>query len=122
MSSFSHVSGPPRRGAAQALIVALKLLSTRDVYGPLRSVLRKLREQINSPGNSTMRGSGDHHSIGCCAAYQGNTPRPYAASSRAGLKSPPAASRPGGSRSACSNGGNQSGSVCSPNQMSLLKG
>ena len=33
-----------------------------------------------------MRGSGDHQRIGCCAEYQGNTPRSYAASSRAGLE------------------------------------
>ena len=47
-----------------------------------------------------MRGSGDHQRIGCCDEYQGNTPRSYAASSLAGLKSPPAANSPGGSRSA----------------------
>src|ERR1700684_1833541 len=121
MSLLSQVSGPARRGAAQPLIVAPKLLSTREVYGPLRSVLRKLREHLNSAGNSTMRGSGDHHRIGCCAEYQGKTPRSYAASNPAGLKAPPAASRPGGSRNACSNGGNQLGSACSPNQTSLLR-
>ena len=75
MSLLSQVSGPPRRGAAQALMVALKSLSTRDVKGPLRSVLRKLREQWNSFGYNTIRGSGDHQSIGWCAEYQGNTPR-----------------------------------------------
>ena len=75
MSLFSQVSGPERRGAAQARMVALKSLSTREVNGPLRKVLRKLREQLNSLGNKTMRGSGDHQRIGCCAEYQGNTPR-----------------------------------------------
>ena len=75
MSLFSQVSGPERRGPAQALMVALKSVSNRDANRPLRKVLRKLREQWNSPGNKTMRGSGDHQRIGCCAEYQGNTPR-----------------------------------------------
>ena len=37
--------------------------------------LAQAARQLNSSGNSTMRGSGDHHRIGCCAEYQGNTPR-----------------------------------------------
>jgi hypothetical protein len=43
-----------------------------DWFPPLEHALR---EHLNSSGYNTMRGSGDHHSIGCCAEYQGNTPR-----------------------------------------------
>ena len=35
----------------------------------------RLREQRNSSGNNTARGSGDHHSTGCPGEYQGKIPR-----------------------------------------------
>ena len=38
------------------------------------SVLAKEREIFNSFGNSTMRGSGLHHSKGSPGEYQGNMP------------------------------------------------
>src|ERR1700761_2742709 len=121
MSALSQVSGPERRGAAQARIVSLKAWSKRVLKPPCRSVFPKLREHLNSLGKSTMRGSGDHHRMGCCDEYQGKTPRSYALRSRVGLKSPPAASSPGGSRKAWSTGGNQFGSARSPSQTNLLR-
>ena len=51
MSLLSQVSAPERRGAAQARMVAPKAVSARVLYGPLRRVLAKLREQLNSSGN-----------------------------------------------------------------------
>ena len=58
----------------------------RVLKGPCFKVLARLREHLNSPGNSTMRGSGDHQRMGCCAEYQGKIPRSYAASNRAAAK------------------------------------
>ena len=63
----------------------------------------------SSSGNSTMRGSGDHHRIGWPSAYQGKMPRRYAARMRSGPRSPPAQSSPSGSSSAPLTGGNASG-------------
>src|SRR4029079_1117345 len=74
------------------------------------------RDTRNSVGNSTARGSGHHHRIGWPREYQGKMPRRYAASRRGGDRSPPAASRPSGSRSARSTGGNASGESRSESQ------
>src|SRR5215471_5073436 len=87
---------------------------------PLRTVLARLLLQRNSSGNSTARGSGDHHSTGCPGEYQGKMPRRYAAISRSGDRSPPAASRPAGSSSACSGGGNHSGASWGESQVMVL--
>jgi len=75
MSVFSQVSAPERRGAAQARIVAANAVSRRHSKRPLLKVFAKLRETLNSSGKSTMRGSGAHQRMGCCAEYHGNTPR-----------------------------------------------
>ncbi len=37
-------------------------------------VLRSERDSLNSATGSTMRGSGDHHRIGCPSPYHGKTP------------------------------------------------
>src|SRR5690349_25035507 len=66
------------------------------------------RETLSSSQKSTMRGSGDHQSTGSALEYQGKMPRRYASSSRRTVSSPPAASRPFGSFSARSTGGNGS--------------
>src|SRR5688572_13868487 len=52
-----------------------------------------------------MRGSGLHHSTGSSSPNHGKMPRRYASISRAGDRSPPAASSPLGSVSAQSTGG-----------------
>ncbi len=70
------------RGAAQASITPAKSRSITLSKPPLRSVFARLREQRNSSGKSTARGSGDHQSTGWPGEYQGKIPRRYAASSR----------------------------------------
>src|SRR5216110_1778353 len=81
-------------------------VSTRTSKRRCRTTRRKERDGLNSATNRTVRGSGLHHRIGWASLYQGKMPWRYAASSRAGDRSPPAASNPLGSSSAASRGGN----------------
>ncbi len=65
-----------------------------------RRVLPEVRDTRNSSVNSTMRGSGDHHSTGSPSEYQGKMPCRYASISRSIVRSRLAASRPLGCASA----------------------
>ena len=49
--------------------------SQRRSAAKRRTVLRSVRDSLNSSTCSTMRGSGVHHSTGWPAAYQGKMPR-----------------------------------------------
>ena len=59
-----------------------------------RSVLARLRDSETRRGTGLRADSGDHQSTGWPAEYHGKIPRRYAASSRSGERSPPAASSP----------------------------
>jgi len=75
MSEVIQVPGLAARGAAQPSITAAKSRSSESAKRLVRSVLARLREQWNSSGKSTARGSGDHHSTGWPGEYQGKMPR-----------------------------------------------
>src|SRR5207244_2834887 len=101
-----HVPLCPLRGSAQPAMTLRNAVSTRTSKRRCRTTRRKERDGLNSATNRTVRGSGLHHRIGWASLYQGKMPCRYAASSRAGDRSPPAASNPFGSSSAASRGGN----------------
>ncbi len=61
--------------SAHCAITVSKQVSNVTRKPRLRSVLPRLRETLNSSGNSTMRGSGDHHRMGWPSEYQGKMPR-----------------------------------------------
>ena len=62
---------------------------------------------LSSAGNSTMRGSGLHHSTGSPSLNHGKIPCRYALSRCALLRVPPIAIKPLGSVKACSSGGSR---------------
>jgi hypothetical protein len=66
---------------------------------------------LNSPGTSTMRGSGLHHNIGSPGLNHGNIPLLYAPSKRGAVRLPPAANSPLGELNASSTGGKGVSSV-----------
>ena len=93
--------------AVQALIAGSIYAGLIANDGPIAAVEQGM-DIIMVAGSSTARGSGHHQRIGCPSWYQGKMPCEYAASSRSGARSPPAASNPFGSVSASCAGGNAS--------------
>ena len=78
-ASAGEIQVPSRPRVPLSAHCAIDLVEARVEASRLktsrRSVWRRLRETFSSSGNSTMRGSGDHHRIGCPAEYQGKMPR-----------------------------------------------
>src|SRR3989338_2771456 len=91
MSSWIHVPPCPTglwlgRGSAQPPITCSKAVSQRTSYALVRNTLANEREILNSPGISTMRGSGLHHRIGSPGLNHGEKPCPGGSLRRRGAQ------------------------------------
>lgn len=109
MSCVIHVPCCERRGPAQARTTSANAVLTRISAVDRRSSRSVRLDICKSPGRNTQRGLGDHHKRGWPSSYHGKMPLRYAYKRRSVLRSPPAASKPSGSRSAAASGGKFSG-------------
>ena len=89
-SGRSERSPQRRTTSPKAVSIAYRVAAVAQRAGQAARDVELRRSRI------TARGSGDHQRMGWPSAYQGKMPRRYAASSRAGDRSPPAHKQPVG--------------------------